>query len=361
MRKDNVKVTITSCSIILIGMAVAACVAGGGGDTASGTANARAACSRETLQKLADTYVKAQTAGKAGTVPLAKGAYYGENDKAVDITKGVLAGPLKVDFTRSFYDTTQCAAFTEVVAATDPHPYVIHTRMEAGKDGKVSKMESIVTDAGDWVFGATEHLAVTRVEKWDEIPKEKRDTRAAIQAAADAYLDNWGNPDLPVPHGTPCSRLEGRMSITTNRNPAVNPCTMGAFPQKLNVTNRRYVIDEAMGAVAIFHNFPWLDAGIPTDPGTPASQTFRVEGGKNRYIHEVTVCTSPNCGRGGAPGGGGPGAGGPGRQGGAGPGAAPGGPGRQGGPGPGAAPGGPPRQGGPGPGPAPAPAAPGGA
>ncbi|MEI9889735.1 MAG: hypothetical protein WDN45_03000 [Caulobacteraceae bacterium] len=53
--------------------------------------------------------------------------------------------------------------------------------------------------------------------------------------------------------------------------------------------HRRYVIDETVGAVSIFHNFPWLDAGLPTDPGTPASQMFRVEGGKNRYIHEVTV------------------------------------------------------------------------
>jgi hypothetical protein len=336
MRREKPGVAITFCSIVLAGMAVAACVANSGGDSASGAAKtASTPCSRETLQKLADIYIKAQKEGKAATLPLAKGATYAENDKATDITKGVLAGPLKVDFTRSFHDTTQCATFTELTAATDPHPYVIHTRMEATKAGKVSKMESVVTDAGDWVFGATEHLAVTRVEKWDEIPKDKRDTRAAIQAAADAYLDNWGNPDLPVPHGTPCSRLEGRMSITTNRNPATNPCTMGAFPQKLKVTNRRYVIDETMGAVAIFHNFPWIDQGIPTDPGTPASQSFRVEGGKNRYIHEVTVCTTLNCGRGGA---GGPGAGGPARQGGAGPGAAPGGPGRQGGPGPGAAP-----------------------
>jgi hypothetical protein len=62
------------------------------------------------------------------------------------------------------------------------------------------------------------------------------------------------------------------------------------------------VIDETVGAVAIFHNFPWLDAGIPVDPGTPASQTFRVEGGMNRYIHEVTACTTPGCGRGGPPG-----------------------------------------------------------
>src|SRR6185312_13852612 len=120
---------------------------------------ARAECSREMLRRLTDTYVKAQTDGKAGMLPLAKGATYAENDQAMDIGKGVLAGALKVDYTRSFHDTTQCATFTEVVAATDPHPYVIHTRMEVTKAGKVSKMESVVTDAGDWMFGAAEHLA----------------------------------------------------------------------------------------------------------------------------------------------------------------------------------------------------------
>ena len=282
MKRENVKVITIFCSIVIAGVAFAA--------------NARAQCSRETLQKLADTYVQAQTSGKATMLPLAATSSYAENDKT--ITKGVLAGVLKVDFTRSFYDTTQCATFTELEGASDPNPYVIHTRMEATRDGKVSKIESVVTHAGDWSFGAAEHLAVTRVEKWDEIPQDKRDTRAAIQAAADAYLNNWGDPTLPVPHGTPCSRLEGRTS-TAARNPEGQACTMGAFPQKLNVTHRRYVIDETIGAVSIFHNFPWIDAGIPTDPGTPASQTFRVEGGKNRYIHEVTVCTTANCGRGG--------------------------------------------------------------
>ncbi len=73
---------------------------------------------------------------------------------------------------------------------------------------------------------------------------------------------------------------------------------MSAFPQKLKVTNRRYVIDETVGAVVIFHNFPWIDGGLPADPGTPSGQMFRVEGGKNRYIHELTVCTTPGCGRG---------------------------------------------------------------
>ena len=135
----------------------------------------------------------------------------------------------------------------------------------------MSKMESVVTDAGDWVFGATEFLAVTRVEDWDEIPANERDTREVIQAAADAYLDNWGNPELPVPHGTPCSRLEGRLS-TAARDPEGQMCTMGAFPQPLNVSNRRYVIDETVGAVAIFHQFPLARCGNshgPGDPGQP--------------------------------------------------------------------------------------------
>ncbi|MFO1503544.1 MAG: hypothetical protein U1F39_06980 [Steroidobacteraceae bacterium] len=284
MSTEKTRATVTVCSLVVAGMAF--------------SANASADCSRKTLQTLADAYVSAQTSGDASKLRFAKGATYGENDKPMDPKQGVLSGPLKIDFTRSFLDTRQCATFTEVVAATDPHPYVIHTRIEATKNGKqVQKMESVVTDAGDWVFGAAEHLAVTKTEKWDEIPKDKRDTREAIQAAADAYLNNWGDPALPVPHGTPCSRLEGRIS-TAAKDPAGQQCTMGAFPQKLNVTNRRYVIDETLGAVDIFHSFPWLDAGIPKDPGTQASQMFRVEGGKNRYIHEVTVCTTQGCGRG---------------------------------------------------------------
>ena len=270
-------------SIVLAGMAFAT--------------SAQAACDRGKLKWLVDTYVEAQASGNPGIMPLAAGSYYGENDVAMDASQGVLSHPLKVDFTRSFYDTTQCATFTELVAASDPHPYVIHTRMELSADGEVTRMESVVTDDGDWVFGADGFLAVTKEENWDEIPADQRDSREVIKAAADAYLDNWGNPDLPVPHGTPCHRLEGRLN-TGARNPDGNTCSMGAFPEKLNVTNRRYVIDETIGAVSIFHNFPWLDAGLPKDPGTPASQIFRVEGGKNRYIHEVTVCTTPKCGRG---------------------------------------------------------------
>ncbi|MXO60119.1 hypothetical protein GRI89_11275 [Altererythrobacter salegens] len=259
--------------------------------------NAHAECSRAMLQGLAATYVAAQAAGDPGKLPLADKAYYGENNLPVAIGAGVLSQPLPVDFTRSFLDTTQCATFTEITSATNAHPYVIHTRMEVNDAGKVTVMESIVTDDGDWVFGADAHLAQTRVEDWGEIPEDKRDRRGVLQAAADAYINNWGAPDLPVPHGTPCARLEGRI-YTGSRNPEGNTCDMGAFPQPISTGNRRYVIDETIGAVSIFHNFSWIDAGLgPYHPGTPASQTFRILNGKNRYIHEVTVCTTPSCGR----------------------------------------------------------------
>ncbi len=258
---------------------------------------ARAECSRAMLQELTDTYVAAQKAGDPAMVPLADGAYYGENDQAVDAGSGILNEALSVDFTRSFHDTQQCATFTELTAATHPHPYVIHTRMEASEAGEVTKLESVVTDADDWVFGASEHLTHTQAEDWGAIPEGRRDRREIIQAAADAYIDNWGDPDLPVPHGTPCTRLEGRI-YTDSKDPGGQTCTMGAFPQPIQTGHRRYVIDETVGAVSIFHNFSWIDAGLPADhPGTPASQTFRVENGMNRYIHEVTACTTPNCGR----------------------------------------------------------------
>lgn len=259
--------------------------------------NALAECSREMLQELTDTYVEAQSTGNPSMLRLADGSYYGENDLPLDIAEGILSEALTIDFTRSFHDTTLCATFTELTAATHEHPYVIHTRMEATEEGEVTTMESVVTDADDWVFGAEEHLAVTREENWGEIPEDQRDRRGVLQAAAEAYINNWGAPDLPVPHGTPCSRLEGRIS-TAARDPEGQTCTMGAFPQPIKTGSRRFVIDETVGAVSIFHNFSWIDAGLgPYHPGTPASQTFRIENGMNRYIHEVTACTTANCGR----------------------------------------------------------------
>lgn len=225
---------------------------------------------------------------------LASNASYAENDVLMDIAKGVLTQPITVDFNRSLHDTTQCATFTELSAATNKHPYVIHTRMMFSSDNEIASIQSVVTDAGDWAFNATGHLYWNKKENWDPIPEAKRDTRAVIQAAGDAYLDSWGDGTVKVPYGTPCARLEGG-AYTGGNSPSANTCKMPEFPKPFKITNRRYIIDEEVGGLDIFNDFPFIDTTKPD--GTPSTNFIRVEGGMIRYIHEVTVCATRNCGR----------------------------------------------------------------
>jgi hypothetical protein len=51
-------------------------------------------------------------------------------------------------------------------------------------------------------------------------------------------------------------------------------------PSGVRITNRRYVIDEVLGTVDVFNTF----AG-----NLPDTHEFRVEGGKLRYVHTMTV------------------------------------------------------------------------
>lgn len=164
---------------------------------------------------------------------------------------------------------------------TDPtHPYVIGTQMHFNADGsQVTKIDTIVTDAGDWLFNATGTQYYASREDWFVIPVEQRDSRAAIKAAADAYLDLFNDKSVVVPWGTPCARLEG--GIYTGRGSPTDSCNVGV-PSGVQLLNRRYVIDETVGAVDVFLNFGGPD-------GIPDSHEFRLEKGKLRFIHTMTV------------------------------------------------------------------------
>lgn len=256
-------------------------------------AHVSAACTRSMLQEGTSAYLQAVSSGQPKSLSVAPNITYLENDTPTDITKGILSQPITIDFNRSIYDTAQCAAATEISAATNQHPYVINTRL-LFTDSKISTIQSVVADDGDWIFNATSQLTWTKQETWDPIPEEQRDTRAVIQAAGDAYLDSWGNGSVSVPYGTPCARLEGG-AYTGERSPTANTCTMPEFPQPFAITKRAYVVDEVMGAVDIFDEFPFIDTTRPE--GTSCTNFLRVEGGRIRYIHEVTICATRNCGR----------------------------------------------------------------
>ncbi|RDL39767.1 Uncharacterized protein BP5553_04107 [Venustampulla echinocandica] len=255
-----------------------------------------AECHREFLKNSTDTYINAQTLGQYENVKslIFDFAPYNENNIPTALEGGILATPIKIDFARSVHDTVQCATFTELIAASNPHPYVIHTRMEFDANKmKASRIESIVTDKGDWLFNATGTLALNEPEKWDAIPKAQQDSRAVIQSIGDAYFDRFGNVSVVVPWGPPCYRVEGGLPAKGTLT-ASGDCVM-EWPSTIHVPYRRYVVDEQYGVVSLFVGFPGLDRTQGEDP-MPDSHVFRVEGGKLKYLHTASACVVEGCG-----------------------------------------------------------------
>ncbi|KAL1845208.1 hypothetical protein VTK73DRAFT_926 [Phialemonium thermophilum] len=256
-------------------------------------------CSRELLRNLTARYVTAQSQGSL--TPLSPvvarwGFNYTENQEAVDFRgASVLLRPMRLDHHRSFHDAVACRTFTELIVTDPAAPYVIGTRMAVnGTAGTIRKMESIVTKPGDWAFNATGYLYWNAREDWSPVPPEKRDTRAVLKAAGDAYFDVWTNRSTVVPLDSACGRLEGG-SYTNAGNFSGETCDLGGYPYGIRVPYREYVIDEELGAVDIFDGFPGLDRGAPDYPA-PDSHLFRVNQGKIRFIHTVSHCKTWNCG-----------------------------------------------------------------
>jgi hypothetical protein len=238
-------------------------------------------CDNKALLDGADAYVEAQTAGQISLLnaTLATNWKYQENNAEGDANKGIISKALKIDHRRTNVDTTSCATYTELIITDSTNPYVIGTQIHHNiTDAKILMIDSIVSTTNSWLFNATKTLQYVLGEKWDPIPESKRDSRATIQAAGDAYMDMWSNATSAdaVPWGTPCTRLEG--SAYTGKGAADDSCKPGIpsnHTQKPN-TNRRYVVDESMGSVSIM--CVWQHMMNASD-----SHEFRLEGGKLRY------------------------------------------------------------------------------
>jgi hypothetical protein len=260
-------------------------------------------CTREFLQETANKYVFMQWSGHHGDFDnLAYDMVYLENNKTASILNDVPAWPLNIAFNRSIVDSTSCRTFTELIVTgnfpwdntTAHHPYVIHTQMSLNDEGDVNLIDSIVTDKGDWAFNATGTYYWNSIETWSEIPESKRLSRDALKTIADTYPDRCNNKSVIVPFGTPCARLEGG-AYTGRGNLSANTCDIGGLPERVPMTNRRYVVDEVMGTVDIFMGFTGLDRTRPTE-GAPDSHLFRIEDGKIRYIHTASACFVDGCG-----------------------------------------------------------------
>jgi len=248
---------------------------------------AAAQCARQMLQEATAGYLAAVAAGKPTFAALGTAKIeYVENGKDADLATGLLSQAIRIDYNRSLYDTTQCASYTEIVSTDTKHPYVIGSRLAFGNDSKVTRIDQNICDTGDWIFSATGTLNTDKSENWDPIPAAQRDTREVIQKVGDAYIDGWGDASIKAPAASGCYSLEGGTKRAG--------CSL-SFGQKMAITSRRYTIDEELGAVDIFHNFPFLDKALPRDPGTVTNNLIKVEGGKIKFLHENTVCSKSGC------------------------------------------------------------------
>jgi hypothetical protein len=250
---------------------------------------AQVSCSRDGLQRTVDLYIAAQTKGDTSGLPLAMGLGYFENHSPADINSGVIKTAMTIDHHRSLIDPSTCQTFTEVIVTNKEKPYVLGTRVRVNGD-KIAEIEILWTTTGYWLFNAESYLKWSSAEKWDVIPANQRDTRDTLVAAANAYLDAFleGKKD-GVPWGYPCNRTEGG-AHTGNGSP-MDSCDVGV-PSGVNIANRRFIVDPAIGSVVVFCTF---GAGSPNGgSGAPDTHLFRIENGKLRYVHTLTHLLQSN-------------------------------------------------------------------
>ena len=245
---------------------------------------AKAGCTRADLQGAIDKYLDALKKGTPSLMPLASQAKYIENRKEIPLGQGIWQAPLPIDLHRSLLDVETCETFTEIISARSSHPYVIGTRLKIA-DNKISEIEALVTDKDDWLFNAENSLKYSSQEKWDILPVALRSDRQTLINTANAYFDIFSDRSAinRVPWNVPCARLEGGAYTNPSGEPDAT-CTGGPpLEGTLQITNRRFIVDLDMGTVVGLVDFG-------AENGWPDSHMFRLENGKVRFVHTLTVC-----------------------------------------------------------------------
>jgi hypothetical protein len=241
----------------------------------------RPTCTRAELTAATDAYVEAQRRGDISALPLADNAHYLENMITIERAQGLWNTKLPIAHAMSFHDDKRCKTFTEIIVTEGGHPYVIGTRFYMN-GGKIVRVDSLVTDKGDWLFNANAYLTYTKKEDWSALFKYQKTPPGEIIRGANAYLDGFADKFTEIPWGTPCARLEGGAYTNRSNDPKAS-CEIGMPPGVLYIVNRDYLIDEEKGVINIYCRFGNSASGMPD------SHSFRFIDGKIRSIHTLSV------------------------------------------------------------------------
>ena len=244
------------------------------------------ACTMEQLKAATAAYVAGQAKGSLAALPLHEKAEYLQDMKTIPAAEGTWNTPLRIDHSMSFHDPLRCKTFSEVIV-TGPTPYVIGTRLYMDQ-GKVIRVDSLVTTTGHWLFNANAYLKYSRAEDWGPLMKYQHTSPAEMIRGANAYLDAFSDKFTDIPWGQPCARLEGG-AYTNRDNRADASCEVGIPPGVLYIVNRDYLIDPEKGVINVFCRFG------NSATGGPDSHTFRFIDGKIRLAHTLNPIPGPQA------------------------------------------------------------------
>jgi hypothetical protein len=134
---------------------------------------AMSACECEFLTAFTSLYLSAQTIGNSSLLTnyMLQNFTYTENFRPTNLLAptSIINQPLNSTNSRVFLDPDLCSAFTEIIVAEAIHPYVLGVRVQ-GNGRFVTKMETLVSDEGDWLFNATGTAYWNSKENWSRIP-----------------------------------------------------------------------------------------------------------------------------------------------------------------------------------------------
>jgi len=269
------------CAALLLGAATPALAQGGPPPSPYAPLQDRPTCTRDELKAATAAYVEAQRSGNISALPLDEKARFLENMIDVQRGAGLWNTALPVANDMSFHDDRRCKTFTEIIVTEGGHPYVIGTRLYMHQ-GKIIRVDSLVTDAGDWLFNANAYLKYAKMEDWSPLSKYQGTEPAEMIRGANAYLDAFADKFTEIPWGQPCARLEGGAYTNRNNDPDAS-CEVGIPAGVLYIVNRDYLVDEEKGVINIFCRFGNSTSGMPD------SHTFRFIDGKIRGAHTLSV------------------------------------------------------------------------
>jgi hypothetical protein len=221
------------------------------------SAQAAEHCSRESLNRLSDTYLAALSAHDPSRIAFARNVKMTENGQVVQLGAGLWQTAGTVSFQRKVLDSGRCGLLTQAVMQENGSAIIVATRLKLSK-GKISEVETVIArpnvvdkDATQKqtynlggksfeLFGfSPEKVELEDGDHWKALlPMKERRSREELNAIADSYFTLFDVPTTSVPFAPYCNRFENGVETTDG------VCPYAGAKGGLKVTSRRYPITD---------------------------------------------------------------------------------------------------------------------